>query len=205
METIKQHGEGGADGCSSGVDMLHSLKTPPGVRVCIIWYEKMAHSIVGSGLTTLLWRSSYLNMHLLGWIWGEGCSNYFSTCYFSFIFIPRLEKKKKPQTKNSRTAMDLKLVAYTSVCIHVCRDRLENLNYRGKQNPTTNVAPNLLGEVTEVMGWFPLPKCTGWVSLRYMYIYYTFLHISIHTLYLHSDYKQTRALQKAEKQRGREG
>lgn len=36
METIKQHGEGGADGCSSGVDMLHSLKTPPGVRVCII-------------------------------------------------------------------------------------------------------------------------------------------------------------------------
>lgn len=48
--------------------------------------------------------------------------------------------------------MDLKLVAYTSVCIHVCRDRLENLNYRGRQNPTTNVAPNLLGEVTEVMG-----------------------------------------------------
>lgn len=36
METIKQHGEGGADGCSSGVDMLHSLKTPPGVRGCII-------------------------------------------------------------------------------------------------------------------------------------------------------------------------
>lgn len=38
-----------------------------------------------------------------------------------------------------------------------------------------------------------------------MYIYYTFLHISIHTLYLHSDYKQTRPLQKAEKRSGREG
>lgn len=35
-----------------------------------------------------------------------------------------------------------------------------------------------------------------------MYIYYTFLHISIHTLYLHSDYKQTRPLQKAEKRSG---
>lgn len=47
-----------------------------------------------------------------------------------------------------------------------------------------------------------MPRCTGWVSLRYMYIYYTFLHISIHTLYLHSDYKQTRPLQKAEKKGG---
>lgn len=36
-----------------------------------------------------------------------------------------------------------------------------------------------------------------------MYIYYTFLHISIHTLYLHSDYKQTRPL-KQRKQSGRE-
>lgn len=102
METIKQHGEGGADGCSSGVDMLHSLKTPPGVRVCIIWYEKMAHSIVGSGLRTLLWRSSYLNMHLLGWIWGEGCSNYFSTCYFFYFYSPSQKKQtKNPNKKQS--------------------------------------------------------------------------------------------------------
>lgn len=203
METIKQHGEGGADGCSSGVDMLHSLKTPPGVRVCIIWYEKMAHSIVGSGLTTLLWRSSYLNMHLLDWIWGEGCSNYLSTCYFSFILYSPSQRKnpnKKQSYGHGSKAGSLHKRVYSCLSWSVGEFKLQ-----GEKNPTTNVAPNLLGEVTEVMGWFPLPKCTGWVSLRYMYIYYTFLHISIHTLYLHSDYKQTRALQKAEKQRGREG
>lgn len=62
---------------------------------------------------------------------GRGAQTTFQTV-ISFIFIPRL--KKKTQTKNSRTAMDLKLVAYTSVCIHVCRDRLENLNYRETNN-----------------------------------------------------------------------
>lgn len=55
----------------------------------------------------------------------------FKLLFLLFLFPV---SKKKTQTKNSRTAMDLKLVAYTSVCIHVCRDRLENLNYRETNN-----------------------------------------------------------------------
>lgn len=75
--------------------------------------------------------------------------------------------------------MDLKLVAYTSVCIHVCRDRLENLNYRGKQNPTTNVALIYSGRSQRSWGDSHCPSaqdeclldtCT-YITLFYIYLY----------------------------------
>lgn len=86
-------------------------------------------------------------MHLLRW-GGGGVKLLFNLLFLLF-----------PISKNSRTAMDLKLVAYTSVCIHVCHDRSRATNILRKyfkrcriSTTEKNVAPKLLGEVTEVMG-----------------------------------------------------